>query len=63
MELIEHVRGGRFRFVRGRRPRRRTIDTPLSVLLVEKAHQANGVDVRPGVVKKTRMKELLDSRV
>jgi thioredoxin-like negative regulator of GroEL len=62
--LVERVQKGRFEFISGGIPLQRTIDTPLSILLVEQAHHANGVPVpsahaRP---RKSRMKELLESK-
>jgi tetratricopeptide (TPR) repeat protein len=69
VSLIENARKGRFIFREGATSVERTIDTPLSLLLVEQAHKANGVVARPGIpgpaagAKKSRMKELLDSRL
>lgn len=65
LSLLDRTDRGRFHFSHGAMPLLRTIDTPLSVLLVERAHKSNGVTVRPGVVsgRKSRMKELLDDKV
>lgn len=64
MALVDNAHKGRFAFVEGSIPLQRTIDTPLSILLVEQAHKRNGVAVRPGVVgRKSKMKELLDSKL
>jgi tetratricopeptide (TPR) repeat protein len=68
MALIANAHQGRFTFREGATSVERTIDTPLSLLLVEQAHKANGVVTRPGApgvpsAKKSRMKELLDSKL
>jgi tetratricopeptide (TPR) repeat protein len=61
MALLDAAQKGRFVFVAGSPPARQTIDTPLSVLMVEEAHRT----ARPGVAsaKKSRMKELLDKKL
>jgi len=63
--LIENARKGRFAFrAAAKPPSRRTIESPLSLLLVEKVRRGSDSPDRMGVPaeKKSRMKELLDSR-
>ncbi len=60
MWLVNNAQRGRFVFTAGTIPLQHTIDAPLSLLLVEQAHKTNGVAV---VEKKSKMKELLDSKL
>jgi hypothetical protein len=62
MALVDGPRRGRFEFLPGGVPLDRTIDTPLSILLVERANRANGAPSPAPPAKKSRMKELLESR-
>ena len=64
IHLIDDAHVGTFVFVEGSMPRKRTVDMPLSMILVEQARtdspDEKGPDPKAG--RKSRMKELLENR-
>jgi tetratricopeptide (TPR) repeat protein len=61
--LLDDVDAGEFFFQDSSLPSRRTIDIPLSLILIEQARAASGAAPPPKEpAKKSRMKELLESR-
>jgi len=64
IHLIDEAHAGTFIFVEGAMPRKRTVDMPLSMILVEQARAASPDEKGPApkASRRSRMKELLENR-